>query len=957
MEPVTNNKAAILDEDDVKYSRVTRNGYVRIVTNFGPLNLELFCKHAPRACENFIVHCRNGYYNNTIFHRIVSGFVLQGGDPTGTGTGGESIWDRPFKDEFQGTYKHDQRGILSMANRGTDTNRSQFFITFAACPNLDGKHTVFGRLVGGATTLCAIENVETDKEDRPLEDVKIMAAEVFVDPFEAAAEAVKMERKALSIKANSISSEEETNRNRQQQTEIQKPKSYSSGIDKYIKPEIRIAVRRAANEDTSTIEKLMDGKKQNSSKNEIDEATYNQIATMFQRPSQVEKIDELLKKAERKKAAVEAMLRTGVQSQLEGIRSAISHMQVTAEEVLQIGKSMQEIGEKLQSIPETRNRLSMLSKANSQHSQYAIAVENFKHIFNLVDTVEKTHEYILENKLLHAHKNIMELENARDDLMFEVHKLNSERREYDKNLLKNYFTDLDKLVNDLAKQVWYICSRALEAVQGNDSALQQLVSALRIIEREERIDTYYLDQRPVSNDFMPPGRPRQWRRQLFEVLAKNVRDRLEGNQLEDKAINRQWLARYLEACRRKVVSDLKLVKTCLAACFPPDYNIYDRYIKYYHDSISFQIKNIASSPLEKNELVQLLSWIQAYPGKQMLGDPHLGIQAQSLVQEQPLLPRSTKNHLCDRFIEITRRDMHDWLNKTLIQEKDDWYKHVLPETDNDKHYYTQLPSILFGMVEDTVALSKEISQDIIPRVIDIAVDEFAIFSGKYKDAAMAYKGKHFEDRSLFQHYTATIIAIANNLDICLDSTDKLEKNIRLTMESNGSGGALSPTEQLGDLNGNGSLTTRSTAGGFSVVNRQELIDKMEQLKKKFDVGIQFTISALLEEVLEDIIRHLEQIMTRSWLMGSNDLETICITIADYFNDYKHLRGHIRSMLMRELLFKLVAEFMIGIDVRRLTFNKYEERHLAVERLKTDAKRIQQLFSKFFDDPEFQAIIF
>ena len=101
------------------------------------------------------------------------------------------------------------------------------------------------------------------------------------------------------------------------------------------------------------------------------------------------------------------MLRTGVQSQLEGIRSAISHLQVTAEEVKQIGKrflyvryfiiiknfSMQEIGEKLHSIPKTRNRLSMLSKANIQHSQYAIAVENLKHIFNLVDTIEKTHEY------------------------------------------------------------------------------------------------------------------------------------------------------------------------------------------------------------------------------------------------------------------------------------------------------------------------------------------------------------------------------------------------------------------------------------------------------------------------------------------------------------------------------------------------------------------------------------
>ncbi|KAL3116152.1 hypothetical protein niasHT_002276 [Heterodera trifolii] len=663
-------------------------------------------------------------------------------------------------------------------------------------------------------------------------------------------------------------------------------------------------------------------------------------------PSQLEKIDELLKKAERKKAAVEAMLRTGVQSQLEGIRSAITHLQIVGEEVKHIDKSMHEIFARLQSIPSARIKLKELSKANSQHSQYAIAMDNIKHICNLAETIEKTHDFILDGKLLLAHKNVMELENARDDLMFEVHKLNSERREYDKNLLKTYFSDVDKLVEDLGKQIWYICSRALEAVQGNDSALQQLVSALRIIEREERIDIYYLDQQPMSNNFMPPGRPRKWRQRLFEVLLKNVHDRLEGNQLEDKAINRQWLARYLEACRRRVVDDLRLVRTSLSACFPPEYNIYDRYVKYYHDSISLHIKKLASDALEKNELVQLLSWIQSYTGEQMLGHPKLGIQAQSLVHEFPLLPKSTTNHLHDRFIEMTRRDMHEWLDKTMMQEKDDWYKQVPPETDSNKFFYTQLPSILFGMVEDTVSLSKEISQEIVPRVIDVAVDEFIIFSNKYKEAATAYKGKHFEDRSHFQSYTSTVIAIANNLDICVDSTDKLEKHIRLTMESGSIDGLSSPEPTIAY----GPPSARSV--GFSVINRQELIGKMEQLKKKWHFGIHFAVSALLEEVVEDVQKHMEQLMTRSWLLGSADLDTICITIADYYRDYRHLRFGTRYTLLNELLFKLIAEFIIGLETRRLTFSKYEERHLAAERIKADAKRVEQQFAAFFDEPDY-----
>lgn len=129
-----------------------------------------------------------------------------------------------------------------------------------------------------------------------------------------------------------------------------------------------------------------------------------------------------------------------------------------------------------------------------------------------------------------------------------------------------------------------------------------------------------------------------------------------------------------------------------------------------------------------------------------------------MLNENPLLLKSTMKQLYDRYIDITKNDIHDWLDKALHTEKDDWYKHAEPEKDNNDFYYTQLPSILFGMVEDTVALTKEISVEVIPRVIDVAVDEFLTFSTRYKDATMALKTKHFENRELFPKFTATLVS-------------------------------------------------------------------------------------------------------------------------------------------------------------------------------------------------------
>lgn len=142
-----------------------------IQTNMGTIELELFADKAVKTVQNFVGLAEKNYYNGIIFHRVIDNFMIQGGDPTGTGSGGESIWGKPFEDEVKTGLKHSSEGILSMANAGPNTNGSQFFITLKATPWLDGRHTVFGKVIKGMDVVKVIGKVKTNQNDRPLTDV------------------------------------------------------------------------------------------------------------------------------------------------------------------------------------------------------------------------------------------------------------------------------------------------------------------------------------------------------------------------------------------------------------------------------------------------------------------------------------------------------------------------------------------------------------------------------------------------------------------------------------------------------------------------------------------------------------------------------------------------------------------------------------------------------------------
>ncbi|XP_064632367.1 peptidyl-prolyl cis-trans isomerase-like 1 [Lineus longissimus] len=153
-----------------------RPANITLETTMGSITCELYWNHAPQTCRNFAELARRGYYDGIIFHRIIPDFMIQTGDPTGTGRGGASIYGPQFPDEISRELKHTGAGILSMANSGPDSNGSQFFITLAPTQWLDNKHTIFGRIHTGMRVVERVGKVETDDSDKPKHEIKMIRA-------------------------------------------------------------------------------------------------------------------------------------------------------------------------------------------------------------------------------------------------------------------------------------------------------------------------------------------------------------------------------------------------------------------------------------------------------------------------------------------------------------------------------------------------------------------------------------------------------------------------------------------------------------------------------------------------------------------------------------------------------------------------------------------------------------
>ncbi|KAH0627126.1 hypothetical protein JD844_002540 [Phrynosoma platyrhinos] len=697
------------------------------------------------------------------------------------------------------------------------------------------------------------------------------------------------------------------------------------------------------------------------------------VAGMLQRPDQLDKVEQYRRREARKKASVEARLKAAIQSQLDGVRTGLSQLHNALNDVKDIQRSLVDVNKDWRQSINTIENLKDVKDAVVQHSQLAAAVENLKNIFSVPEIVQETQDLIDQGQLLQAHRKLMDLECSRDDLMYEQYRMDS-KNTHDMNLIDNYFGDMQKLSEELAKQLWMVIQRSLVTVRRDPTLL---VSVVRIIEREEKIDRRMLDRKKQTG-FIPPGRPKKWKEKMFSVLDRTVTTRIEGTQADTRESDKMWLVRHLEIIRKYVLDDLLVAKNLMDQCFPPHYEIFKRLLSMYHQALSVRMQDLASEDLEANEIsIQSHSTNVLFPlqySVEMMGNPELApeVDVNSL---EPLLSQEVVDELLSTYMSTLTSNIIGWLRKALETDKKDWLKENEPEADQDGYYQTTLPAIVFQMFEQNLQVATQISEDLKIKVLHLCLQQMSSFLSRekvlknvykdkrkaillcprrnlkvrvkipslvippdpfpvfgiteprwlsqhllsllitsftlyrYKEEAHSYKEEHLRNRQYHPCYVQYMVAIINNCQTFKESIISLKKKY------------LSPVME--------EIMSSSHACIDAVLD---------------DVAKE-GCSSLLEEVFIDLEPHLSELMTRKWLAGSNAVDTICVTVEDYFNDFARIKKPYKKKMTIECHRRVVVEYIKAIMSKRITFKNAEERKEGAERMNREAEQFRFLFKK------------
>uniref|UniRef100_U3IRB3 Exocyst complex component 3 n=1 Tax=Anas platyrhynchos platyrhynchos TaxID=8840 RepID=U3IRB3_ANAPP len=580
------------------------------------------------------------------------------------------------------------------------------------------------------------------------------------------------------------------------------------------------------------------------------------VAGMLQRPDQLDKVEQYRRREARKKASVEARLKAAIQSQLDGVRTGLSQLHNALNDVKDIQQSLIDVNKDWRQSINTIENLKDVKDAVVQHSQLAAAVENLKNIFSVPEIVRETQDLIERGELLQAHRKLMDLECSRDNLMYEQYRMDS-KNTHDMNLIHTYFGDMQKLSEELAKQLWMVVQRSLVTVRRDPTLL---VSVVRIIEREEKIDRRMLDRKKQTG-FIPPGRPKKWKEKMFNILERTVSTRIEGTQADTRESDKMWLVRHLEIIRKYVLDDLLVAKTLLDQCFPPHYDIFKRLLNMYHQALSTRMQELAAEDLEANEIVSLLTWVlntyKSYPSA--------------------LSPESRANKFeLSNLIAVT---------PVFFSRKDK------------------------EMFEQNLQVAAQISEDLKTKVLLLCLQQMNSFLTRYKDEAQLYKEEHLKNRQYPQCYVQYMIAVINNCQTFKESIISLKrKYLKVELED----------------------TLSSSHASMDAI---------------LDIIAKEGCSSLLDEVFMDLETHLNELMTKKWLMGSNAVGTICVTVEDYFNDFAKIKKPYKKTMTVEAHRRVVVEYIRAIMLKRISFKNAEERKEGAEKMIKEAEQFRFLFKK------------
>ncbi|XP_058059313.1 exocyst complex component 3 [Anopheles bellator] len=637
---------------------------------------------------------------------------------------------------------------------------------------------------------------------------------------------------------------------------------------------------------------------------EARQAALNEVKNMFQRSNQMEKVDQYRRRTYRKNLSMDAQLKTCMQNQTDDFKIGVKKLQNALGQIKEIGDRMKSAFAMLADVPPIYDTLESVRDENAKHSQYMTAMENLKHIFTVQSSVDKAMAWIEEDKLLHAHQCLSDLENSRDDLLYELHKL-PKQNAHDKITLKRYFEKVETVSLTLEKKIRLVLQRTLNTVRKEPTVI---VTALRIIEREEKADAFALQQQK-NTGFIAPGRPKRWRLKALEVLNEAVVQRIEGSKLEERSDNKMWLVRDLELTRQFILEDLRVVKSLCVPCFPPHYNIVNEYVKMYHNAMSKYLEELIQTGLEGNEYVTILAWIMnTYPGRELMQHPDLLID---LSDCGPLVSKERLQEMETAYLRTMERNYQEWMTKTLETEKSDWINGVEVECA-DQYYHTAAPMIIYQMIDQNLQVTNTTHSDLTFNALILSIQQMARYGHNYRAAIIEYKERHFRDRSQAPFFTQYIITIVNNCQQMIEIAQQLKQR-------------------------------------YWPKSKTQHYEEFEKLVKTYQTLRDETGLVLLEEAFLDLDGHFNELFTAKWIAASSvSVDTICVTLEDYFQDYNHLRTANFEYVIGEAQ-KLVAKRYIRAMLSKRLSKTRAECEVMAKKVAKEAQQIKAFFEKVAPD--------
>ncbi|XP_046839050.1 LOW QUALITY PROTEIN: exocyst complex component 3-like [Xenia sp. Carnegie-2017] len=594
--------------------------------------------------------------------------------------------------------------------------------------------------------------------------------------------------------------------------------------------------------------------------------------------------------------------------------------------------SMNEVDEIFRSCTNLGEELDEIKQCHVKHHEADKACRHLNQIFEVPTNVILTEEYIQNGKLLEAHQKLSELEATRDEVLLEVYRMEKPKAtKKEANLVEGYFSGIKICSDNLWKQLLVILQRILSTVRVDPA---KLVSVLRIVEREERADKR-AEERRVRTGFLPPGRPKKLRGKLEITLKETVAYRFVSLdiKLDERAKDKMWLVKHLERTRQIMVEDLRVIKTSCQPCFPPYYNIFDKYVQMYHRELSKMLETIVTTndepatmedrlnmedrELKSDECISILTWLKEYDGPSLMMHPELQIDARTLY---PLLKPEILIKLRETYFKTTSSNINEWMERLAQTDMKDWHESSLPDSDGEGYFITPLPVFLFQMVDQNIKVGALAGEECQIKILETCIEAMQEFQRKYEEAVYSYQKKHLLDRNEPLYYVQFVVAIANNCLKCAEFTIQLKDRMS---------GELKP-------------------GNFEDEEQESfkrLFDCFNELAKKCS-------DFLLEEVFMDTEDHFKKIMTREhWYTVAVHVETILATIEDYNSDFTHIMPKQHEYLLLSCLDRVVLEYVRAMTERRMRFKDYNERIKGAEQIKREAKKITETFNKLQVDPE------